>query len=209
MPFFQLPAVRARQAAARVALSAFIVDRSRRLAARDDGADHAARALSGDARDGPAGPRLVARLHRRHAGAAVRRRRAVAPLRGARRARWRSAIALVLVGAAGGRAWRCSSRYQEDRLTSFLHPSDEPARRATSSSSPRSRSARARRPAAGSTTPPRPALDFLPEHHTDFIFAVVGETYGFAGAALVLSLYALLIWRALHILTSRRTSTAR
>jgi rod shape determining protein RodA len=30
---------------------------------------------------------------------------------------------------------------------------------------------------------------------------VVGETYGFAGSALVLSLYALLIWRALRILT--------
>jgi cell division protein FtsW (lipid II flippase) len=45
------------------------------------------------------------------------------------------------------------------------------------------------------------AFNFLPEHHTDFIFAVVGETYGFAGAALVLSLYALLIWRGLHVLT--------
>ena len=30
---------------------------------------------------------------------------------------------------------------------------------------------------------------------------MVGETYGFVGAALVLSLYALLIWRALRILT--------
>jgi rod shape determining protein RodA len=44
-------------------------------------------------------------------------------------------------------------------------------------------------------------LNFLPEHHTDFIFAVVGETYGFAGGALILSLYALLIWRGLRILT--------
>jgi rod shape determining protein RodA len=41
----------------------------------------------------------------------------------------------------------------------------------------------------------------LPEPSTDFIFAVLGETYGFAGAALVLSLYALLIWRTLRILT--------
>ena len=45
------------------------------------------------------------------------------------------------------------------------------------------------------------SLGFLPEHHTDFIYAVIGETYGFAGCALVFSLYALLIWRALHILT--------
>ena len=33
------------------------------------------------------------------------------------------------------------------------------------------------------------------------MFSVVGETYGFVGAALVLSLYALLIWRALRIVT--------
>ena len=44
-------------------------------------------------------------------------------------------------------------------------------------------------------------LGFLPEHDTDFVFAVVGETYGFVGAALVLSLYALLIWRTLRIVT--------
>ena len=42
---------------------------------------------------------------------------------------------------------------------------------------------------------------FLPERHTDFIFAVVGERFGFAGAALLLSLYALLIWRALRMIT--------
>ena len=62
-------------------------------------------------------------------------------------------------------------------------------------------SARARRRAAASRTPPRRRSDFLPEHHTDFIYAVIGETYGFAGCAFILSLYALLIWRALHILT--------
>jgi rod shape determining protein RodA len=42
-------------------------------------------------------------------------------------------------------------------------------------------------------------LDFLPEHHTDFIFAVVSERNGFVGAAILLVLYALFIWRALRI----------
>jgi len=44
-------------------------------------------------------------------------------------------------------------------------------------------------------------FNFIPEAQDDFIFAVVAETYGFVGAALVLSLYALLIWRALRIVT--------
>ncbi len=37
--------------------------------------------------------------------------------------------------------------------------------------------------------------DQVPEQQTDFIFTVVGEELGFAGAAALLSLYALLIWR--------------
>src|SRR5919197_1502057 len=44
-------------------------------------------------------------------------------------------------------------------------------------------------------------LDFIPEHHTDFVYSVVGEEFGFVGAATVLSLYALVIWRGLRILT--------
>lgn len=43
------------------------------------------------------------------------------------------------------------------------------------------------------------ALDFLPEHHTDFIFAVISERNGFVGATVLLVLYALFIWRALRI----------
>lgn len=39
-------------------------------------------------------------------------------------------------------------------------------------------------------------LNFLPEHHTDFIYAVIGEELGFLGAALVIILYAGLILRA-------------
>ena len=42
-------------------------------------------------------------------------------------------------------------------------------------------------------------LFYLPEPHTDFIFAIVGEELGFAGAMGVLGLFALLLWRGIRI----------
>ncbi|HEX2240930.1 MAG TPA: rod shape-determining protein RodA [Actinomycetota bacterium] len=42
-------------------------------------------------------------------------------------------------------------------------------------------------------------LDFVPEQHTDFIFTAVGEQLGFVGSAVLLVLFAFLIWRALRI----------
>jgi len=41
-------------------------------------------------------------------------------------------------------------------------------------------------------------LNFLPEHHTDFIFSVVGEELGFVGAAFLLLLYYILIARTIR-----------
>jgi rod shape determining protein RodA len=42
-------------------------------------------------------------------------------------------------------------------------------------------------------------LDFVPEQHTDFIFTVAGEEFGFVGAAFILALFAILMWRAIRI----------
>ena len=42
-------------------------------------------------------------------------------------------------------------------------------------------------------------LNFLPENHTDFIFAVVGEELGFIGVAVLLLLYLIILWRGLKI----------
>lgn len=43
------------------------------------------------------------------------------------------------------------------------------------------------------------ALAYVPDNHTDFIFTVVGEELGFVGAATVLALFAVLLWRAVVI----------
>ena len=42
-------------------------------------------------------------------------------------------------------------------------------------------------------------LDYVPEQHTDFIFTVAGEEFGFVGAASLLALFGLLLWRAIRI----------
>jgi rod shape determining protein RodA len=91
--------------------------------------------------------------------------------------------------------------YQVDRLTSFLHPSSVAGQEGYQQQQSKIAIGSGEKTGRGVHGATQTSLNFLPEHHTDFIFAVVGETYGFAGAALVLSLYALLIWRGLHILT--------
>ncbi len=106
-------------------------------------------------------------------------------------------LALVVAPTLGVRLLH---GYQQERLTSFLNPSDDPG-----NSSYQINQALIAIGSGGKTGRGDQAtqtdLNFLPERHTDFIFAVIGERFGFLGAAFVLSLYALLIWRALRILT--------
>ena len=45
----------------------------------------------------------------------------------------------------------------------------------------------------------RQKLFYLPEAHTDFIFAVLGEELGFVGAAALVGLFAVLVWRGLRV----------
>jgi rod shape determining protein RodA len=111
------------------------------------------------------------------------------------------ALTLVALPAAGVHVLK---PYQTDRLTSFLHPSDVAGKEGYQQQQSKIAIGSGEKTGRGVENATQTGLDFLPEHHTDFIFAVVGETYGFVGAALVLSLYALLIWRGLHILTQAK-----
>jgi rod shape determining protein RodA len=90
--------------------------------------------------------------------------------------------------------------YQVDRLTAFLNPSTDPADQGYQINQSLTAIGSGGKTGRGDEST-QTKLNFLPEHHTDFIFSVVGEEFGFVGAALVLSLFALLIWRALRILT--------
>jgi len=106
-------------------------------------------------------------------------------------------LALVVLPAAGVSVLH---GYQKDRLTAFLHPSQTANRAGYQQNQSRIAIGSGEKTGRGNRAT-QTKYNFLPEHHTDFIFAVVGERWGFAGAALVLSLYALIIWRCLRILT--------
>jgi rod shape determining protein RodA len=111
-----------------------------------------------------------------------------------------AAIAMVLVvGPAVG--VQVLKPYQVDRLTAFLHPTADPRSQGYQLEQSIVGIGAGQKTGRGTQDATQTKLNFIPEHHTDFIFSVVGEQYGFAGAALILALYALLIWRALRILT--------
>ncbi len=95
--------------------------------------------------------------------------------------------------------------YQEQRLTSLVHPSADPANAGYQQNQAKIAIGSGEIAGRGNRAT-QTRLDFVPERHTDFIFAVIGERYGFLGAAFVLSLYALLFWRALRTVTLSKNS---
>ena len=52
-------------------------------------------------------------------------------------------------------------------------------------------------------------LDFLPERHTDFIFAVFGEEFGLLGNGILFMLYLFIIWRGLYLAMKGHDTFAR
>ena len=92
--------------------------------------------------------------------------------------------------------------YQTERITAFLDPEG---------GSPAAYQAQQAKIAIGSggmggrgAGISQTAGSFLPEHHTDFVFAVVGENRGFIGSAVVMLLYLLVLWRIGRIISRAR-----
>ncbi len=107
-----------------------------------------------------------------------------------------AAIVLVAAPAAGVHVLK---PYQEERLTAFLNPSAGTGEGAYQQLQSKVAIGSGQKTGRGAESTQIEGK-YVPEDETDFIFAAVGEQYGFVGAALVLSLYALLIWRTLRIL---------
>lgn len=113
-------------------------------------------------------------------------------------------LALLAVTAIGGAASAgVFKEYQIDRLGAFLDQSPGDTRTASSAQYNLAQSKTAigagGLTGAGLFEGTQTKLSWVPEQHTDFIFTVVGEELGFAGGALVLGLFALLVWRIWRI----------
>ncbi len=114
------------------------------------------------------------------------------------------AVAVLVLGVMPAVGVPVLKKYQEKRLTGFLNPDSDPG--GTTYNITQSKNAigagqlRGRGPANATQT----TLNFLPEHHTDFVFASLAEERGFFGAAFLLMLYLLVVWRGLRIVTLAR-----
>ncbi len=89
--------------------------------------------------------------------------------------------------------------YETERLTAFLHPSTNPQKQGYQQEESKIAIGSGQKTGRGSDATQIKG-EYVPEDDTDFVFAALGEQYGFVGAGLVLCLYGLLIWRTLRIL---------
>jgi rod shape determining protein RodA len=114
------------------------------------------------------------------------------------------AVAVLVLGVMPAAGVPVLKKYQEKRLTGFLNPDSDPG--GTTYNITQSKNAigagelRGRGPDNATQT----TFNFLPEHHTDFVFASLAEERGFFGAAFLLMLYLLVVWRGFRIVTLAR-----
>ena len=95
--------------------------------------------------------------------------------------------------------WHFLHEYQRNRIRVFLHPELDPFGAGYHVIQSKIAIGSGLLWGKGWMQGTQSQLNFLPENHTDFIFAVAGEEFGFMGALLLLTLYLILIWRGLTI----------
>ncbi len=101
----------------------------------------------------------------------------------------------VVAGTVALPLWNKLETYQKNRFLVFLDPSIDPRGAGYNLIQSRVAIGSGGWYGKGFTEGSQKRLAFLPEQHTDFIFAVVGEEWGFIGAGLVLVAFALIFWR--------------
>lgn len=108
--------------------------------------------------------------------------------------RWKqAAVVILLAGLAMPLAWHHMKDYQKQRLTSFIAPDADP--RGAGYHIRQSKIAVGSGGIWGSSSGSQTRQGFLPEPHTDFIYAAFAEEHGFVGAIAVLLLYFIVLMR--------------
>lgn len=110
---------------------------------------------------------------------------------------------LALAGVAGSSVlpllWHYMKPYQKQRVSSFLNPDLDPLGAGYHMIQSKITVGSGMLWGKGFLQGTQNRLDFLPEKHTDFVFAVLAEEWGFVGALVLLTLYAALLGRLLVI----------
>lgn len=121
--------------------------------------------------------------------------------------RWRwilGAVAAVVPIAVG--MWMFIMHpYQKQRVLTFLNPESDPLGSGWNIIQSKAAIGSGGVFGKGWMLGTQSHLDFLPESHTDFIIAVLGEEFGLVGICLLLIVYLLLIWRAMLITLQAQT----
>ena len=91
--------------------------------------------------------------------------------------------------------------YQTARLTGFANPDSDPSGSTYNVTQSITAIGSGGLDGRGVIEASQTRLDYLPEHATDFVFASFGEQRGFFGAAILLLLFLLVVWRGLRVVT--------
>ncbi|RPJ42978.1 MAG: rod shape-determining protein RodA [Candidatus Latescibacterota bacterium] len=114
----------------------------------------------------------------------------------------------MLVGIAGPILWNQMKDYQQRRILTFLDPGHDPLGAGYQIIQSEVAIGSGGLTGRGFMEGTQKGLSFLPEQHTDFIFSVVGEEFGFIGCVLLLFLFGLLLARILLIAARTRNRFA-
>ena len=113
-------------------------------------------------------------------------------------ARLRYVVAMMVLAASGFAALALGAGYRVRRLTTFLDPWADPFNSGFQLTQSLIAIGRGQWLGVGLGESVQ-KLFYLPEAHTDFLFAVLAEELGLVGVVLTLALFLALIWRAFHI----------
>jgi rod shape determining protein RodA len=118
-------------------------------------------------------------------------------------------IAIPLLGAAAWGAWHFIHDYQRQRILTFLNPETDRLGAGYHIIQSQIAIGSGGLFGKGYMMGSQAQLEFLPERSTDFIFAVIGEEFGLMGQLFILTLYGVVIGRALYLAMQAQGTFAR